>query len=147
MKSKFTAGILCLLVGGLGIHEFYLGDTKKGIYYIIAFIICAVTGFGAILYLIFQIGVAIHYFTMDQKKFDEKYNPSLKTHTPYPGFGTIQYVDDQGYQTQKQEAAALQADASKKSKILQLKELKHLLDEGLISQEEFDTKKQKILNS
>ena len=142
MKSKFTAGILCLLIGGLGIHEFYLGDTKKGIYYIIAFIICAITGFGAILYLLFQIGVAIYYFTMDQAKFDKKYNPSLASH---PVFGTAQDVDEQD--SDKQKATAFRVGEPQKSKVLQLKELKQLLDNGLITEDEFEAKKQDILNS
>lgn len=30
-KSKLTAGLLALLIGGLGIHNFYLGYTTKGI--------------------------------------------------------------------------------------------------------------------
>lgn len=28
MKDKLTAGLLALFTGGLGIHKFYLGDTK-----------------------------------------------------------------------------------------------------------------------
>ena len=140
MKSKFTAGILCLLASGLGVHEFYLGDTKKGVGYIIAFIICAITGYGAIVYLLFQIGVAIHYFTMNQAKFDKKYNPSLSSG---PGFGAVHDVDEQD--SKKQNATTIKVEAPQKSKILQLKELKQLLDEGLITQEEFDVKKQDIL--
>ena len=30
-KSKFVAGILGILLGGLGIHNFYLGKTTRGI--------------------------------------------------------------------------------------------------------------------
>jgi TM2 domain-containing membrane protein YozV len=35
MKKRSTAIILCLLFGWLGIHRFYLGETGKGILYII----------------------------------------------------------------------------------------------------------------
>ena len=39
-KSKMTAGILAILIGGLGIHAFYLGNTKKGIFMILSNILC-----------------------------------------------------------------------------------------------------------
>lgn len=34
VKSKITAGILAILLGGLGIHKFYLGKTGMGILYL-----------------------------------------------------------------------------------------------------------------
>ena len=34
-KSKLIAGLLGIFLGGLGIHDFYLGNTKKGIIHII----------------------------------------------------------------------------------------------------------------
>ncbi|MGE4282668.1 MAG: TM2 domain-containing protein, partial [Clostridia bacterium] len=34
-KSKTTAGILAILIGGLGIHKFYLGRIGWGILYIL----------------------------------------------------------------------------------------------------------------
>ncbi|WP_298836925.1 TM2 domain-containing protein [Clostridium sp.] len=34
-KSKTTAGILAILLGGLGVHKFYLGKIKIGILYLI----------------------------------------------------------------------------------------------------------------
>lgn len=151
MKSKFTAGILCLLLGGLGLHEFYLGDTKKGILYIVAFIICAITGFGAIAYLLFQIGVAIYYFTMDQAKFDEKYNGIKQgtnaAYNPNPSAGAFKPivtgpVVEADVVKEKPETAS-----KEKTKLEKLTELKQLLDEHLISQEEFEIKKREILNS
>lgn len=35
IKSKIVAGILALLLGSLGVHKFYLGQTGKGILYLI----------------------------------------------------------------------------------------------------------------
>jgi TM2 domain-containing membrane protein YozV len=35
MKSKLTAIILTLFLGGIGIHKFYLGQAKQGIMYIL----------------------------------------------------------------------------------------------------------------
>ena len=34
-KSKLVAGLLGIFVGGLGIHDFYLGYTKKAIFHIL----------------------------------------------------------------------------------------------------------------
>ncbi|MGB3465589.1 MAG: NINE protein [Cyclobacteriaceae bacterium] len=34
MKNRTTASLLALLIGGLGVHQFYLGNTLKGIIYI-----------------------------------------------------------------------------------------------------------------
>ena len=39
-KSKITAGIIAILIGGLGIHAFYLGNTKKGIYILLSNLLC-----------------------------------------------------------------------------------------------------------
>ena len=152
MKSKFTAENLCLLLGGLGLHEFYLGDTKKGIYYIIAFIICAITGFGAIAYVLFQIGVAIYYFTMDQAKFDEKYNGikpgSNAAYNANPSTGgafkpiVTSPVVEADVVKEKHETVLRE-----KTKLEKLTELKQLLEEGLITPEEFETKKKSILDS
>ena len=41
-KSKVTAGVLAILLGGLGIHKFYLGYTKQGWTLIAASIISAI---------------------------------------------------------------------------------------------------------
>ena len=38
-KSKVTAGLLALFLGGLGVHKFYLGYTGAGIVHIILTII------------------------------------------------------------------------------------------------------------
>jgi TM2 domain-containing membrane protein YozV len=34
-KSRVTAGVLAILLGGLGIHKFYMGKTLLGIVYIL----------------------------------------------------------------------------------------------------------------
>lgn len=35
MKDKTLAGILAILLGGLGIHHFYLGNLDKGVIYLL----------------------------------------------------------------------------------------------------------------
>ena len=44
-KQKMVAGILGILLGGLGIHSFYLGNSKKGIIQIVASVVtCGLLG-------------------------------------------------------------------------------------------------------
>ena len=64
-KNKTVAGVLALLLGGLGIHKFYLGQIGKGIVYII---FCW-TYIPAILALI----EGIQILSMTEEKFQEKY--------------------------------------------------------------------------
>lgn len=65
-KSKTTAALLALLVGGLGAHHFYLGNTVLGIVYILACwtFIPAIVAFVE----------AIVFLTMSDAAFDAKYN-------------------------------------------------------------------------
>lgn len=65
-RGKITAGLLALFLGGLGIHKFYLGKGGQGILYLI---FCW-TWIPSIIAFI----EAIIYFTMDEDRFDEKYN-------------------------------------------------------------------------
>ena len=64
-KSKTTAGLLALFLGGLGVHKFYLGQMGLGILYLVLCetFIPAIIGFieGIIL------------LTMSDEKFQEKY--------------------------------------------------------------------------
>ena len=63
-KSKLTAGLLALFLGGLGIHKFYLGAWGWGIVYIVL----VMTWIPAILALI----EAIRYFTLPDEEFKQK---------------------------------------------------------------------------
>lgn len=66
MKNKSTAGILAILLGGLGVHKFYLGKTGIGIVYLLFFW----TGIPVIVGLI----EGIQYLTMSDNKFNHRYN-------------------------------------------------------------------------
>ena len=48
-KDKTTVALLCFFLGGLGIHNFYMGENKKGIMKIVFSFLC---GIGGILALI-----------------------------------------------------------------------------------------------
>ncbi|UBM58213.1 TM2 domain-containing protein [Marinilongibacter aquaticus] len=66
MKEKSTAGILGILLGGLGVHKFYLGKTGQGIIYLLfcwSFI-------PAIIGLI----EGISYLTQSEEEFNRKWN-------------------------------------------------------------------------
>ena len=66
MKEKTVTALLALFLGFIGIHRFYLGQTVKGLIYLIFFW----TFIPAIISFI----EAIIFFTMDQQTFDAKYN-------------------------------------------------------------------------
>ena len=64
-KSKTAAGVLAILLGGIGVHKFYLGKVGMGILYLL---FCW-TYIPAIIGLI----EGIIYLTSSQEKFDSKY--------------------------------------------------------------------------
>jgi len=65
-KSKIVAGLLALLVGGLGIHKFYLNEGGTGI-----FMLLFSWTFIPMVIAFFQ---GINYLTMSDEKFDNLYN-------------------------------------------------------------------------
>lgn len=64
-EKKIPAGILGILLGGIGAHRFYLGDTKGGIIRIL--LICV--GVGPVIGLI----EGIIYLTKSDEEFVELY--------------------------------------------------------------------------
>ena len=65
-EKKVPAGILGILLGGLGIHKFYLGYTKEGVIQLILGFVC---GIGAIIGLI----EGIMYLTKSDEEFVATY--------------------------------------------------------------------------
>jgi TM2 domain-containing membrane protein YozV len=65
-EKKVPAGVLGILLGGLGIHKFYLGYTKEGIIHIV---LCLLCGIGAIIGLI----EGIIYLTKSDEEFVNTY--------------------------------------------------------------------------
>lgn len=65
-KSRSTAGILALLLGGVGMHKFYLDQPKKGFFYLIFFW----TFIPALLGLV----DGIKLFGMSSEDFNRTYN-------------------------------------------------------------------------
>jgi TM2 domain-containing membrane protein YozV len=65
-EKKIVAGILGILLGGLGIHKFYLGYIKEGI---IQIVLCLLCGIGALIGLI----EGIIYLTKSDEAFAATY--------------------------------------------------------------------------
>ncbi len=66
MKNKLAAGLLGIFLGGLGIHKFYLGQTGRGILYLVFFW----TGIPAIIGFI----EGIVLIASSDEAFNAKYN-------------------------------------------------------------------------
>ncbi len=64
-KSKTTAGLLALFLGGIGAHKFYLGQPGMGLLYLF---FCWTFIPGAVAFV-----EAIMLFAMDDTKFNNKY--------------------------------------------------------------------------
>ena len=64
-KDKVTIILVCLFLGGLGIHNFMMGETKKGVARIIGSFLC---GIGGILALIDLIKIITDKYVVDPNK-------------------------------------------------------------------------------
>jgi TM2 domain-containing membrane protein YozV len=76
MKNRTTAGIFALILGGLGVHKFYLGKTGQGIIYLL---FCW-TFIPAIIALI----EGIKFLTMSDEQFAVQYNSGVMQGTANP---------------------------------------------------------------
>lgn len=71
-EKKVIAGILGILLGGLGIHKFYLGYTKAGIIQLVLGIVtCGIAG-------IIGFIEGIIYLTKSDEEFDRTYVENQK---------------------------------------------------------------------
>ena len=66
MKNKNTYALLALFLGGLGAHKFYVGQTGKGILYLIFAPIGAFIGFLS----------GIKWLLSSTEGFDQRFNKS-----------------------------------------------------------------------
>ena len=63
--DKITIALVCFFLGGLGIHNFMLGETKKGIVKIVGCFLCGISG---ILALIDFIKILVDKYEVDPDK-------------------------------------------------------------------------------
>lgn len=147
MKSKTTAGVLALFLGGLGAHKFYLGQNVLGVIY---FLFCWT-------YIPALIGLveAIIYFTMNDDQFHMKYNgdflldggyqatlsvPHRVAYQP-PIQPTIQSVVVNVPAAPQNLAATSVTDVS-----VELRKLYELHTAGILTEEEFTAQKRRLLS-
>lgn len=124
MKSKTTAGVLALFLGGLGVHKFYLGQGGLGILYLLfcwTFIPAFIAFFEAII-----------LFTMTDAAFNAKYN-----------VGLVPASTPQNIVVNVANAAHAGGDDMPGK----LKALNDLRLAGALTDEEFQQQKQKLLSS
>ena len=65
-KDKVTIALLCFFLGGWGVHNFVMGESKRGITRIIATFCC---GIGCILALIDFIKILMGTYVVDTEKY------------------------------------------------------------------------------
>mgnify|MGYP001154718898 CR=1 FL=1 len=74
-KSKVTAGLLALFLGGLGIHKFYLGYNKEGLIMLLLSVILGVLTLGIVSGIVATIALVegIIYLTKSDEEFQAVY--------------------------------------------------------------------------
>lgn len=117
MKNKSVATLIAFFFGGVGIHHFYLGDITKGILYLCFSwtIIPSILGFIDF----------IMFVAMSEEEFDDKYNKSSNVTSANMGANAY--------------------DSSMHDVTSQLLHYAKLYEEGLITKEEYDKLKHKLL--
>lgn len=124
MKSKTTAAILAIFLGGIGVHRFYLNQSGLGILYLL---FC-----WTFIPLIVSFIDFIWLLTMDENRFNQKFN--FNYHSPYPNHTNI--TVNNGTQNQPQANTSISDE---------IKKLYDLKEKGIITQEEFELKKKILL--
>lgn len=128
MKNKTTAGILALLLGGLGAHKFYLGRIFQGLLY---FIFCW-TFIPALIALV----EGIWYLTMSDADFNARFNP---------GFMMMAQPQAQNIVVNVANHANSPAQAAVVDITDRIRSLLDLRNAGALTEEEFQSQKQRLL--
>lgn len=123
MKSKTTAAILAILLGGIGVHRFYLNQTGLGLLYLL---FC-----WTFIPLIVSLVDFIWLLTMDENRFNLKFNTLYQ---PMQPSNTTITVNNGAMNNQTNNSASEE-----------IKRLYEMKEKGIITQEEFDLKKKLLL--
>lgn len=73
-KSKGVAAVLAILLGGWGIHEFYLGKTGAGVAYLLVWLAFCWTVFVPVVLSVISLIQGISYLCMTDQQFAAKYH-------------------------------------------------------------------------
>ncbi len=133
MKDKTTAGVLALLLGGVGGHKFYLGQTGAGVVYLL-FCWTLIPGIIA-----FFEGISL--LTMNQATFDLRHNNAMLPGLAYPALPAPQPQNIVVNVAPPTGAAA----SGGADVVTQLKALHELKLAGALTEEEFAAQKKKLL--
>jgi TM2 domain-containing membrane protein YozV len=129
VKNKSTAGILALLLGGLGAHKFYLGRIFQGLLYLV---FCW-TFIPAVVALI----EGIWYLTMSDADFNARFNPGMVLYAaPQPQNIVVNVANH---------ANALPAQPAAVDITDRIRSLLDLKNAGALTEEEFQSQKQRLL--
>lgn len=120
MKDKAVATILALLLGGIGVHRFYLGETWTGLFYLL---FC-----WTFIPLFFALIDFFCFLFMSNENFDRRYN-----------MGKINV----GYYSEKELDNNYQDDTSKISD--EIARLHQMKQQGILTEEEFQKAKNRLL--
>lgn len=123
LKNKVVAGLLALFAGGFGLHKFYLGKIGHGIVYLLFF-----WTFIPALFAFFE---GLILLLMTKEEFDHKYN----FHIPEKRKDNFAYGDNGNYST----------TPASDDKYDLLERLGKMRDKGLITDDEFELEKSKIM--
>jgi TM2 domain-containing membrane protein YozV len=118
MKNRVTAILFCFFVGALGGHKLYLGQIRTGIIFFI-FAWTLIPAFIAFFDFIMLV-------LMSDKEFDRQFNSGAGQ--------AIMSSRDSAAMTARDSAAALM-------------DLKRLYDQGVITAEEYEEKRKKLLRN
>jgi TM2 domain-containing membrane protein YozV len=70
-KNKIAAGVLAIVLGGLGIHHFYLGNTNWGLIYLGVSIVGSFICVGPFIIWILALIDGVKYLIADDAAFNE----------------------------------------------------------------------------
>jgi len=124
-KSKGVAYLLLIFLGWLGVHRFYLGKVGTGILY---FFTLGLLGFG-LLYDLFTLGNQVDVYNLMRGNL---LGGSQSNNTNNNANNIVVNVPSQ-------------EKVAEKSTSEKLQELAELKDRGILTQEEFDSEKKKII--
>lgn len=143
MKDKTTAGVLALLLGGVGAHKFYLGQTGSGIVYLL-FCWTLIPGIIALI-------EGISFLTMNQAIFDMRYNGAM---LPAPYLAALPAPQLQPLQPHNivvnvapPTGSAAAGAVGTQDVATQIKALHDLKLAGALTDEEFVAQKKKLLGA